>query len=691
MFYARDNTIFCGVVGSLHQLNAKRLAVQTPFTIESISINSTGTFLAIVGAQRLYACILPSPGFLSRPEETYSVKFWELSGHSDAHVLKAIWNPLSRYDSDLVVLTSDSHVRSYDLMTNPETPDQVIELSQSQQNSGSIGIGLEDPFEPVSICFGKAGDSHSRLTLYVLSKEGDVFAVCPFVPRSFILTENDLAELFDAAVAAEFEYRHSENSAIPVRRHYKAQLDYISDLWKQAPMTITETRAPHFGAPLVTSLVLSRPKTSKTPVVQGPFSLEPYPEEFYSTTGADIESLDAGLTVFCLSFQNGSTMLATDTNGVDLCWSNNVDLGQALAVVEVICFKGEKLGVSSDQNKFYITGSKNVFSIDPSPWTQLLLGAIKEAELDELSANLNNLPQSNVVGLVASNDGSPVAGVATLKGPSGGIYTVALTQKLWVDSPPVTQNTGTRSQDIKEDSTPETATYLGKPFTAEHALSSISLHPRVANSKLLTSHMTLDWETLTTLNQLGEFYSTELGKLHRIGLTMNGRLIDQRSELRRQLEKTASMPERLEKLSCSDIPDRTKEVVERQAKLQERIEKLHSQLNTRGISLLSEQEKKWAEELKRLQTVITGEKGITHRSSTAIAQSNIIINETKLQALNKERGLKQASSARPIEGLGTETFIRLKQALTKEGQLVNHTKATLDDLMKSMDKLSFES
>lgn len=38
-------------------------------------MNVSGTLLAIVGEKRLFACMLPSPGFMSRAEEVINVKY----------------------------------------------------------------------------------------------------------------------------------------------------------------------------------------------------------------------------------------------------------------------------------------------------------------------------------------------------------------------------------------------------------------------------------------------------------------------------------------------------------------------------------------------------------------------------------------------------------------------------------------
>lgn len=682
-FFASDQTILCGIVGVESLLNSKRLALKIPFPIESLSINLTGTMLAIIGQKRLMACTLPSPGFLSEPEVTVSVKFWEVGAAYATDIYKVIWNPMSRYDSELVVLTDDYHVRSYDLMSNHDTPDLDIELQQQDDGAGMAGVvNLEETFDPVSICFGKA-ETHGKLTLYVMSREGDVYALCPFVPRSFILTQNELEEMFDSAVAAEFEYRHSEDSTIPVRRHYKQQLDWISDLWKQMSMTIIESRATQFGAPLESYLVLNRPKTKTTPQIQGPFSLDPYPEEFYSTSGVDIDSLDFGVTVFCLTFENGAVLLAAGIQDVDLNWSDNVELNLGLAVVESITLGGKKLGVYVEGQDLHVLSETSIFRIDVSPWAKPISETLTDGDLGSFQRIMNTAPQSSVVCLAKPNVAAFRA-FGVFYDNLGRLHTVTVTQQTWVEKWETEVPSKVKA---KEPEKPvEKASYVGKPLDVARALANIALHPPIEGT---TAHMTMDWETLTTLNKLGEFYAGELAKLHRIGLSMNGRLADQRTELHWQLKKTAALPARLDKLSENDSSARATTTVKRQEALQQRIDTLRTQLSERGIVLLSDQERKWADELGRLKATMTGPQGLEARVKTAVAQSRVLVNENKLRKINEERGGEVSRPGeRGIPGLETETSIRLRQALSREGELVSQTKATLEDLLKSMEKLS---
>lgn len=594
-------------------------------------------------------------------------------------------------------------------MTSHETPDQEVNLEKqsSEGFSGMMGLAtIEESFTPVSICFGSSGEPHGKLTLFVLSREGDVYAVCPFVPKSFILTQNELEELFDSAVAAEFEYRHSEGSSIPVRRHYKQQLDWISELWKQMAMTIVETRSPYFGAPFEKYLVLTRPRNQSIPEVQGPFLLEPYPEEFYLNESVDIESLNIGmLTLFCITFNNGSVLLCAQTQQVDLNWSTeSIELNLGLSVIESISlYNGtSKPGVCvTDPNSmgFFVMSESFVHRIDVTSWADPISSAIESGDIETFERIMENAPQSDIAWLIDQRSASRFIGLFAFHDNYGQLHTAVVTdQQIWVEKWESNEAVSAIAEEksyIKEKQPSELTTYLGTPFNAERALNSIALRPKLADSKvLLTEKMALDWDDLTTLNGLGEFYGGELEKLHRIGLSMHGRLIDQRTELHRQLEKVAIMPDKLTAIIDDDTSERALETIERQRVLQERLDTLRSRLSDRGIVLLSDQEKSWAGELNRLKNTITNTRGLDFRVNSAVQQSKVIIDESKLckitERMQQQQGQQQSklSTERAIPGLETENSIRLKQAIALESELVGQTKATLESLIKSMEKLS---
>lgn len=113
-------------------------------------------------------------------------------GSSD--IAKVDWHPWSHSAASLLVLTCDANLREYDVSVDSEDPQQSVSFVQpstmpgsvsTSQSSKSRGFSADDERseECVSFDIGKCDSDWSALTLYGLMKNGDVYAVCPFIPN----------------------------------------------------------------------------------------------------------------------------------------------------------------------------------------------------------------------------------------------------------------------------------------------------------------------------------------------------------------------------------------------------------------------------------------------------------------------------------------------------------------------------
>lgn len=565
-------------------------------------------------------------------------------------VKKAIWNPIHRYDASIVVLTSDNVLRSFDLIKSYETPDQEIPLTSKPTGENTFDMTFDD-FEAVSIAFGTSSDPRGRLTLYVLSREGDIYALCPFVPSSFVLTQRELEDLFDSAVASEYEYRHGEISEMVVRKHYKNQLDWSSDVWKQASTSVVETRQSIDDGSFEEYYVLESPKDLNTsrlaPSLQGPFSLNPYPEEFYYTEGVDIATIDNGAcTIVCTTYSNGSILIAAQLHSVDMNWSvSEVSLDLSLVVIEsvvlqeVVDFKlpsgslKPTISVPSySNNVFHILNSHFAHRIDISPWSEILRISLEDNDPEGLEFVSGDTAASNVTRLInVQNDGSLTRGIIDVV--SDRKYTLAVTRDhVWLEACKPEQsvtlsrnleamvlNSGADSEPAIEQK--RVKTHLDEPFEVDKLFTKI-LSSRIPNPKQtisLTDTISFNVDTLQYFNNVGEYFSKQLAMLQEIGLAMRNRLIDQRCELHRQLLNMKNLNTQILTLKKSNPAVQAHNVVERQLALESRAKKLLENLNKAGskpVLQKSDQEKKWAEELERLKSQIAIPQGLESRVKT---------------------------------------------------------------------------
>lgn len=73
--------------------------------------------------------------------------------------------------------------REYDISLDPEEPQQIVSFMPERSHSRSFK-GDSSSREVVSFCLGCGKADWGPLTLYALSKSGDVWAICPYLPHN---------------------------------------------------------------------------------------------------------------------------------------------------------------------------------------------------------------------------------------------------------------------------------------------------------------------------------------------------------------------------------------------------------------------------------------------------------------------------------------------------------------------------
>lgn len=108
----------------------------------------------------------------------------------------ALWHPLGRDASSLLILTSDSTLREYTVSSSLDEPSQTLSFSRASTSAGpgaaaaatpTRGFGLSgvdrDAQTAVALCVGEGKGDWGPLTLYALMRNGDIVSLCPFLPK----------------------------------------------------------------------------------------------------------------------------------------------------------------------------------------------------------------------------------------------------------------------------------------------------------------------------------------------------------------------------------------------------------------------------------------------------------------------------------------------------------------------------
>ena len=80
-------------------------------------------------------------------------------------------------------MTVDGRLREYDVSIDPDEPRKTMNLVSEKKTNG---FSASDDYERdvASFTFGKGKADWGPLTLYVLMKSGDIYAICPYVPEN---------------------------------------------------------------------------------------------------------------------------------------------------------------------------------------------------------------------------------------------------------------------------------------------------------------------------------------------------------------------------------------------------------------------------------------------------------------------------------------------------------------------------
>jgi nucleoporin NUP82 len=214
-----------------------------------------------------------------------------------AHVLEqsqlatALWHPLSPSGNDLVTVTRDACVRLWELDSNNrhsfDEPALAVDLKKlsnatsTREDFSASKFGANKAYtlddvemQVAASCFGGQGkedeDGWSSMTLWIAMTEGDVYALCPFLPAHFWAPATFLPSLTTSVVAKARIYDQDPTTSEVQKRTADQQCKWLAELDKQDPVIVPGDQ----GA----MEVYTRPeRPGIVPKLQGPFQISPEP------------------------------------------------------------------------------------------------------------------------------------------------------------------------------------------------------------------------------------------------------------------------------------------------------------------------------------------------------------------------------------------------------------------------------
>ncbi|KAF7301405.1 hypothetical protein MIND_00705700 [Mycena indigotica] len=331
------------------------------FEIRQLALNPSGKLLAVAGECQIGVVVLPRSGYARLVPETIDCKSLQIgqfyhAAKGSPPIAKIQWHPWGEAGSTLMVMTEDGKLREYDISTDADEPQQVLSFVPERKGKAFVAEDASER-EVASFSLGQGQADWGPLTVYAVMKSGDIYAMCPYMPKNAAIPSSYVHSL-ECFISAKQEFlaqseEHGSTSSRNLSVLYDYQRKYISALIKQLP--------PGTVFPATSrSVSMHPPTTLKAKVArQGPFLLQPAPRSIAGSEGgdatdmiylafgsneqpeADSEGGETGhLGVVLVAYQDGKVDLCLDVEKVEARWdtgSAKRDAGlPMLAVYETI-------------------------------------------------------------------------------------------------------------------------------------------------------------------------------------------------------------------------------------------------------------------------------------------------------------------------------------------------------------------
>ncbi|KAG0216036.1 hypothetical protein BGX33_000557 [Mortierella sp. NVP41] len=662
----------------------KVLKVQdVDFEIRRLVLNQEGKLLAIVGDEKIVIAAL-SKSIKQDPKPVVNCKSFVLGefyhiNKGEAKVVKVLWHPLSKGFTHLLVLTHDGLVRMYDVAVDIDEPEQVFSFMAEGITSNSYGM---DVIEMASFCFGSKYSPWGQLAVYGLTRDGELYLLCPVMPQSCLLRAADLSEI---------RRQISESTQDGSLEAALVKQEWINK--------VIDSAQPH---PFSEVMVMVQNPDLKSAKVsrQGPFLYQPTPIDLddddnrpYDILCLENEAAEviamahsSGKVDICIAIDrptghwllprklrsNGTYALDDDEEEDELpvvSVYESVDLGLLKVFATTTASPGYGLGEKrmSIPNRpvlvadtmygdtFYIYHEAGAHCISIRPWLDELTAIYESAgNSAEQDARINKFYDSNIKSVVGSvvntrptkaSPAAPVIGFSVVTDAYLDYSILLLTSSLQLIGMELTPRPRTGAISTSGIATPSTsfpgsstttakveAAYqisLPEPLFEKQAglmsLNGLPLQPQVVLPPGIGSaKIVVTEENLQFLGKMVQGIRESLREVFTSCDLAQQRLVIQEAEYARQQDKVQKTREHIEKTlvpKTQKQADRVDEQLSRQRALMARADELLQKVMESREPALSPAEREWMGDVAKTEKVV---KALSERRSTVEKQYDIL-------------------------------------------------------------------
>ena len=666
----------------------RTLRVSIPLPITRLTISPDNDYLAVSTSHTVHVIHLPDPSLLESGDEgPLKPKTFQLG--PTVHVLEespvatTLWHPLGYHGRCLVTITKAGVVRLWEINRADRStfsePSLSIDLpklanaTSDQDNLSASKFGASKGFSPDSVelevasaCFGDFPEQEgvhgwAPMTLWIATVPGDVYALCPLLPKKWQLVESPGSHTFLQTLVSSININYTETSEDDTiskeeLKTSEKQVAWLSDIIYEEPFTEKTPKGD-------TVQVFARPDSAPAvPLLQGPFSMAPEVDDFeladmivFSlktlSEREEEETAAEGLptAVVCLLTDTSQVHICLDLEGIVGRWlpkpEDEIDVTEPiehqLLIAETITLVKDdessfNQSITPDVQtdfSFFVSHASGVFYISMESWIRKLEVELSASQIKGSSYRLKRVLESanttaeqclqrRVTGDMAEQEVNSVAVIE-----DGNIGYLLLTtvngepQAAFLDAPedgvPTSQELAESmaavgpNKEVREAWQPPKELY--EPFDLYKSINIPARHRGT-----LQDEIRLSPANLSLLLDVHRALSLKTSKLQHAVSDLFNRATRLQEEFRDQIYRTSEITSSIENVTDNNqagsedgstygsfkIDDRMERVKARQDQINARYESLRRKMLSVGYSQLSEKESNYIEELQVMDSSV---------------------------------------------------------------------------------------
>ncbi|KTW28403.1 hypothetical protein T552_01665 [Pneumocystis carinii B80] len=693
------------------------------FHIERLIINMCGTILVVVGSHDLATIFLPT--YLNSLEEN-SLRdiFVGRKYYSQIEIVSVLFHPASKNFSTILVLSSDAVIRVFELSLSFEESEQSIDLISGTGRTRKKGSFIvdEDVFQVSDFCFDSKANEWSLFTLYVLLQNGDIYSICPLVPTNCMVQRSYLNRLacYISTKSQQLEKSKDSTSSISLENEsIRMQTRWISDILGQVSLI----NDYGLGSPLSQNLDMQdlvtfrRPNISKFPVlIQGPFLFQPAPLEFSSqhVTASNIITLGTNVVgILIISYADGKIDVCVEVERVEPKWVLSKDEEfpppvNYLATYETITVLDSKNACDSRENVALntfliqdVTKTNTFYFYYKTCIYSVVLGWLEKLEKNDnievtsiaflLSEGIQHSSISKLIDMNSLSYSSPtIIGCDFLTHAYFGhslifwstafnctLIELDITNQIQLGNALEESNSKDTSVSGKNDHL-KYFSLLTLPvyLVSMESLNFLKEVPSFIIPDEFQNKLVVSQEFLRFLGKVTLETRKNTEKLHNLVVSMYRRLELQGREFMRQLEKLYVLKNKVDSIVSKNSSERLKDAINNQKNLQKRADQILQKLIKSHSPTLSDNEKKWFDELKRIKMKTYGSRGFNEKILSLSKQFEAI----KLERAHNKPAIDLSSKDKLHEPVTMSQINQIRLILDEQEQHISQTKSKLKKL-----------